>query len=183
VTGRHYRSAFAPTRGPFARRLARPSSGSARGTIDVVEEGDRLMLAFDARGLVPVVVQDADARDVLMLGWMNAEALRHTLESGWMHFWSRARRTIWRKGECSGQAQRLVELRVDDDQDCLLASVRLTGGASCHTGYRSCFFRELDRLPGTSDGRLRFREHRKVFDPAIAYALHAATPTGNVHGN
>ena len=97
-------------------------------------------LRFDKDGLVPAVAQQHDTGEVLMLAWMNREAVTRTLETGCVHYWSRSRNALWRKGERSGQHQRLVELRIDCDGDALLLLVDQTGVA-CHTGRRSCFFR------------------------------------------
>jgi phosphoribosyl-AMP cyclohydrolase len=97
-------------------------------------------LRFDEEGLVPAVAQQHDTGEVLMLAWMNREAVMRTLETGRVHYWSRSRNTLWRKGERSGQGQRLIELRIDCDGDALLLRVEQTGVA-CHTGRRSCFFR------------------------------------------
>ncbi|MDP9328066.1 MAG: phosphoribosyl-AMP cyclohydrolase [Actinomycetota bacterium] len=99
-------------------------------------------LRFDERGLIPVIVQDAENGDVLMLAWVNRNALDRTLAEGRMVFWSRSRQELWRKGDTSGHVQHLVELRVDCDEDVLLARVHQEG-AACHTGERSCFFRRL----------------------------------------
>jgi phosphoribosyl-AMP cyclohydrolase len=99
-------------------------------------------LRFDERGLIPLVVQDAENGDVLMLAWANREALERTLAEGRMVYWSRSRKELWRKGDTSGHVQHLVELRVDCDEDVLLARVHQEG-AACHTGERSCFFRRL----------------------------------------
>lgn len=140
-----------------------------RGPVQEVEEGQRLMPLFDERGLLPVIVQDAVSGEVLMLGWMNREALTLTIQTGYSHFWSRARQKLWRKGEQSGQAQRVRHILIDDDQDCLLIKVELTGGASCHVGYRSCFFRELEWSPGQTEFKLRYLETEKVYDPIAAY--------------
>ncbi|MCF3594346.1 phosphoribosyl-AMP cyclohydrolase [Rhodobacteraceae bacterium LMO-12] len=96
-------------------------------------------LTYDAQGLLPVIAQDAESGEVLMLAWMNAEAVARTLESGRVTYWSRSRAAFWVKGESSGHTQELVELRVDCDRDCLLAVVRQTGPA-CHTNRRSCFY-------------------------------------------
>ena len=100
---------------------------------------DPASLSFDARGLVPVIAQDHLTRDVLMLAWMNAEAVARTLQSGQVTYWSRSRSAFWVKGETSGNIQRLIEMRLDCDRDCLLVLVEQTGPA-CHTGERSCFF-------------------------------------------
>ena len=100
---------------------------------------DLATLAYDARGLIPAVAQDHATGDVLMLAWMNAEAVGRTLATGRVTYWSRSRADFWVKGETSGHVQRLVEMRVDCDRDCLLIMVNQTGPA-CHTGRRSCFF-------------------------------------------
>ena len=97
-------------------------------------------LAFDRDGLVAAVAQQHDTGEVLMLAWMNRAAVQETLETGWVCYWSRSRRTLWRKGETSGHVQRLIELRVDCDGDAVLLRVDQTGPA-CHTGEHSCFFR------------------------------------------
>jgi phosphoribosyl-AMP cyclohydrolase / phosphoribosyl-ATP pyrophosphohydrolase len=106
--------------------------------------------AFDASGLIPCVVQDVDRGTVLMVAWMNAIALRLTRETGVMHFWSRSRNALWKKGETSGNTLAVVELRVDCDADTVLAIVRPAGPA-CHTGERSCFYRALDGSPVPAD--------------------------------
>ena len=96
-------------------------------------------IAFDERGLVPAIAQRHDSGEVLMMAWMSAESLAETLATGRVTYWSRSRAELWRKGETSGHVQRLVELRVDCDRDCLLVLVEQTGPA-CHTNRRSCFF-------------------------------------------
>lgn len=101
-------------------------------------------LTFDEAGLIPVVVQDASSGEVLMVAWANREALELTLAEGRMVYWSRSRQELWRKGDTSGHAQHLQELRVDCDADAVLARVHQQG-AACHTGERSCFFRTLER--------------------------------------
>ena len=103
---------------------------------------DPATLTFSADGLVPCIAQDADTGEVLMMAWMNAEAVARTLETGRVTYWSRSRQAFWIKGESSGHVQELVELRVDCDRDCLLALVRQTGPA-CHTNRRSCFYTAL----------------------------------------
>lgn len=95
-------------------------------------------LTYDSRGLIPAIAQDAGTGEVLMMAWMNAEAVARTLETGRVTYWSRSRQAFWIKGETSGHVQDLVELRVDCDRDCLLLSIRQTGPA-CHTNRRSCF--------------------------------------------
>lgn len=114
-------------------------------------------VAFDDRGLVPVIAQQHDSGEVLMMAWMNRQALVETLSSGQVCYWSRSRGELWRKGETSGQTQKLVELRIDCDGDTLLVLVQQIGVA-CHTGRRSCFYRRLEEtgelleiLPVTTD--------------------------------
>ena len=102
-------------------------------------------LAFDADGLIPVIAQDADDGEILMLAWMNRESLHRTLDEGRMVYWSRSRSELWRKGDSSGHVQHWTEIRYDCDADVLLAKIHQEG-AACHTGERSCFFRTL---PGT----------------------------------
>ncbi|WP_167646178.1 phosphoribosyl-AMP cyclohydrolase [Mameliella alba] len=103
---------------------------------------DTSTLKYDDRGLIPCIAQDAEGGEVLMMAWMNAEAVARTLESGRVTYWSRSRQSFWIKGESSGHVQELVDLRVDCDRDCLLALVRQTGPA-CHTNRRSCFYTAL----------------------------------------
>jgi len=118
-------------------------------------------LKYGRSGLVTVVVQDVANGEVLMVAHANREALRRTLETGQVHFWSRSRRKLWRKGETSGHVQNLRELRIDCDGDVVLAKVEQVGGA-CHEGYRSCFFRRLE-----GGGWVVTAE--KVFDPGKVY--------------
>ena len=99
-------------------------------------------IKFDASGLIPVVVQDAETNEVLMLAYMNQESLQLTLQTGETHFWSRSRNELWHKGATSGNAQRVVELRLDCDADALLIRVHPAGPA-CHTGNQTCFYREI----------------------------------------
>jgi len=103
---------------------------------------DPKSLKFDDKGLIPAIAQDATSGEVLMMAWMNAEAVARTLETGRVTYWSRSRQSFWVKGETSGHVQELVDLRFDCDADCLLALVRQTG-AACHTGRRSCFYRAV----------------------------------------
>jgi phosphoribosyl-AMP cyclohydrolase len=99
-------------------------------------------LTYDGRGLIPCIAQDHETGEVLMLAWMNEQAIERTLATGLVTYWSRSRQAFWRKGETSGHLQHLVDLRIDCDRDCLLALVRQVGPA-CHTGRRSCFFTAL----------------------------------------
>jgi len=111
------------------------------------EEGLALAPRFNSDGLIAAIAQDADTGEVLMLAWMNAEALRLTLETGAATYWSRSRQALWRKGETSGHGQAVVEARIDCDQDAVLLRVRQTGPA-CHTGRGNCFYRRLTRDGG-----------------------------------
>jgi phosphoribosyl-AMP cyclohydrolase len=105
-------------------------------------EFDPNRLKYDANGLIPAVAQDAETGEVLMMAWMNAEAVARTLETGRVTYWSRSRQAFWIKGETSGHVQDLVEMRIDCDSDCLLLLIRQTGPA-CHTNRRSCFYRAV----------------------------------------
>ena len=118
-----------------------------------LEEGVAFTSRFSADGLVTCVAVDAASGEVLMLAHMNAEAIEKTLATGVMHYWSRSRQKLWRKGETSGQIQSVVELRVDCDQDAVLARVKVGGdGGACHTGRRSCFYRRVE--PAADGARL-----------------------------
>ena len=130
-----------------------------------IEEGLALRPKFDAAGLVTCVTTDAANGDVLMVAHMNDEALRKTIETGEAWYYSRSRKALWRKGESSGNIQRVVGMRVDCDQDAVWIRVEQSGGAACHTGRRSCFYRAVTR-----DGTLSFVDADRVFDPATVYA-------------
>ncbi|MEM6634909.1 MAG: phosphoribosyl-AMP cyclohydrolase [Pseudomonadota bacterium] len=104
---------------------------------------DTASLRFDDKGLIPAIAQDANNGDVLMMAWMNAEAVQRTLETGHVTYWSRSRQEFWVKGATSGHVQELVDLRIDCDRDCILVKVHQTG-AACHTGRRSCFFTAVE---------------------------------------
>ncbi len=121
----------------------------APGNTVELERGATLTPRFGPDGLIAAVVTHADTGEVLMLAWMNAEALQATLDSGEAHYWSRSRGVLWRKGATSGQVQRVAEVRVDCDQDAVWLKVRPQGdGGACHVGFRSCFYRVVE------DGRL-----------------------------
>ncbi|SRR5258708_3215725 len=120
-------------------------------------------LKLDDKGLVPAVVQDAKDGTVLMVAYMNPESLRRTLRQKKSVFWSRSRKSFWLKGESSGNVQRVKEIRIDCDGDCLLIKVEQIGGAACHTGHRSCFYRKAG--PG---GRLKVTG-KPLFDPNKVY--------------
>ena len=150
-----------------------PEDFAPRTSIAQVEQGTSLAPRFDANGLIPVVTTDQTTCDVLMMGVMTAEAMRLTIQTGEAHYWSRSRQCLWHKGATSGFVQRVVEMRIDDDQDAVWLRVDVAGGASCHVGYRSCFYRAV---PMGESGPLRFTEHAKVFDPVAVYG-DAPNPT------
>jgi phosphoribosyl-AMP cyclohydrolase len=153
-----------------------------RRTIEQVEEGHELAPKFDEHGLIPAVTTDHATGEVLMMGYMNAEALSRTIETGEAHYFSRSRQALWRKGATSGLVQTVVELLIDDDQDCVWLKVDVAGGASCHVGYRSCFYRAIPTgadVPKSGGKRplpLRFTTTEKVFDPKVVYG-DAPNPT------
>ena len=139
---------------------------TARTSIAQVEEGSDLAPRFDAAGLITCVTTDSASGEVLMVGYMNQEALTLTVQTGEAHYWSRSRQTLWHKGASSGLMQTVVEMRIDDDQDAVWLRVTVAGsGASCHVGYRSCFYRSINLRTGA----LRFVETQKTFDPAAVY--------------
>ncbi len=149
---------------------------AARQTIEQVEEGRELAPKFDEQGLIACVTTSAKSGEVLMLGYMNQEALTRTIETGEAHYYSRSRKVLWHKGATSGLVQKVVEMRIDDDQDAVWIRVAMDGEeASCHVGYRSCFYREV---PTGKSGEvtLAFREEEKVFDPKQVYG-DAPNPT------
>ncbi len=131
-----------------------------------IEEGLTLQPKFDASGLVTCVATDAATGDVLMVAHMNEAALRETIESGEAWYFSRSRNALWRKGETSGHVQRVVEMRLDCDQDAIWIRVEQTG-AACHTGRRSCFYRRVTE--GEGGARLTFVDADKLFDPDKVY--------------
>ena len=137
-----------------------------------LEEGLRLTPHLNGGGLLAAVATDADTGEVLMLAWMNAEALARTIETGEAHFWSRSRQRLWRKGEESGNTLEVVEMRTDCDQDAVWMRVRMRGQqAACHTGHRTCFYR---RIPvgggaGAASAGLAHAGTPRVFDPSKVY--------------
>ncbi|MEM6511806.1 MAG: phosphoribosyl-AMP cyclohydrolase [Pseudomonadota bacterium] len=153
-----------------------------RLSIEQVEEGDDLAPKFDDRGLITVVTTDADSGELLMQGYMNPEALRLSIQTGEAHYWSRSRQVLWHKGATSGFVQKIRELLVDDDQDCIWLRVEVAGGASCHVGYRSCFYRSVpvgqDFDQRSAEGKidLVWTDTEKVFDPQDVYG-DAPNPT------
>ena len=149
---------------------------SPRLSVEQVEEGTELAPKFDSHGLLPVVTTDAATGEVLMLGYMNDEALAKTIETGQAHYWSRSRQCLWHKGATSGFVQTVVEMRVDDDQDSIWLRVQIEGGASCHVGYRSCFYRSVPLGGEAGSVVLNLVEQIKTFDPRTVYG-DAPNPT------
>ena len=159
--------------------MATTGSGlfASRESIKQVEEGAELAPKFDENGLIPVVTTDAESGEVLMHGYMNAEALTKTIQTGEAHYWSRSRQALWHKGATSGLIQKVVEIRIDDDQDAVWLRCEVQGGASCHIGDRSCFFRSVPVGAATdAPAKLTFEESEKVFDPEEVYG-DAPNPT------
>jgi len=139
---------------------------SASSGIDEREEGLSLQPKFDASGLVTCVATDAATGEVLMVAHMNDEALRKTIASGEAWYFSRSRNALWRKGETSGQTQRVVEMRVDCDQDAVWIRVQQQG-AACHTARKSCFYRKVEASDGGA--KLSFVDAERLFDPKAVY--------------
>ena len=142
-----------------------------RDNIKEVEEGKYLSPKFDENGLIPVITTDFQTGDILMHGYMNDEALKKTIETKEVHYWSRSRKKIWRKGQVSGFVQIVKEIRIDDDQDSVWLSVDIGNGASCHVGYRSCFYRSipLGKIKNEKELEMEFKEKKKIFDPKKVY--------------
>jgi phosphoribosyl-AMP cyclohydrolase len=148
----------------------KPVMFAPQGTLEQIEEGHVFSPKFDANGLVTCVVADAWTGEVLMVAHMNAEALAKTIETGEAWYFSRSRGKLWKKGETSGHLQHVIEMRVDCDQDALLLRVEQAGGAACHTGRESCFYRSVplrERAGRTLP--LEFRNAERKFDPAKVY--------------
>ena len=140
-----------------------------------IEEGLSFAPQFGADGLITAVVTDVQSSDVLMVAHMNAQAVAKTIETGEAWYYSRSRRKLWKKGESSGHVQRVVELRVDCDQDALWLKVEQQGAGACHTGRRSCFYRAVP-LGKTGTVTLEFRNGDKTFDPRSVYGGVPAKP-------
>jgi phosphoribosyl-AMP cyclohydrolase len=140
-----------------------------RRSVKQVEEGTELVPKFDDEGLIPAVATDYHTGELLMQGYMNAEALSKTIETGEAHYYSRSRRVLWHKGATSGLVQTVRELLIDDDQDCVWLRVEVAGGASCHVGYRSCFYRRIPIGADANKRVLQFTDTEKVFDPKAVY--------------
>jgi phosphoribosyl-AMP cyclohydrolase len=161
--------------------VSKPSVFPAPSSKTESEEGAVFAPRFDADGLLPVVATSAATGEVLMFAYMNAEALARTIETSEAHYWSRSRGRLWRKGEESGNTQRVVEMRIDCDQDAIWLKVEQRGkDAACHTGRKSCFYRAvpLGAAPGGGVS-LRFVDAERQFDPQAVYR-HAGAAKGTL---
>jgi phosphoribosyl-AMP cyclohydrolase len=148
-----------------------------RQSIKQVEESVDLAPKFDSSGLIAVVTTDYLSGELLMQGYMNEEALKQTITIGEAIYYSRSRKSLWHKGKTSGLIQIVKEILIDDDQDCIWLKVNVKGGASCHVGYRSCFYRSIPFGSNKSSNiTLQFKEKEKVFDPKEVYG-DAPNPT------
>lgn len=143
-----------------------------RTSVEQIELGDELAPRFDANGLMPAIVLNIEDGMILMLGNMDQEALTLTLQTRDVHFFSRSRQALWRKGEHSGFTQSVERVLIDDDQDALILQVRINGPGSCHVGYSSCFYREVDMASVKQSGpaKLEMIEHEAAFDAQSVYA-------------
>tara|TARA_B110000259_G_C13849841_1_gene336312 strand:- start:263 stop:721 length:459 start_codon:yes stop_codon:yes gene_type:complete len=139
-----------------------------RKSIFEVEEGKLLTPKFDSKGLIPVITTDHKNDEVLMHGYMNKIAFRKSIETKEAHYWSRSRKALWHKGKTSGFVQKIKDIRIDDDQDAVWLKVDIGNGASCHVGYKSCFYRSVS-LGKANKIKLKFKEKKKKFDPNKVY--------------
>ena len=142
-----------------------------RENVAAIEEGKLLSPKFDQDGLIPVITTDYKTGEVLMHGYMNSDALKKTIETKEAYYWSRSRKKVWHKGETSGFIQKVIEIRIDDDQDSVWMSVDIGDGASCHVGYKSCFYRTvpLGKIQNAEKIEMEFKDKKKKFDPNIVY--------------
>ena len=142
-----------------------------RENVAEIEEGNLLSPKFDNDGLIPVITMCSKTKDILMHGYMNVEALKKTIETKEAHYFSRSQKKIWHKGKISGFIQKILEIRIDDDQDSIWLTVDIGKGASCHVGYRSCFFRAipLGKIEDAKKIEMKFIEKQKSFDPKKIY--------------
>ena len=145
-----------------------------RKSVEEVEEGNKFSPKFDNAGLIPVVTTEVESGVLLMHAYMNKEALKLTIEKNEAHYYSRSRECVWHKGATSGFVQKVREILIDDDQDCVWLKVEVVGDASCHVGYNSCFYRKISNDEGKIS--LKFTEKEKVFDPEEVYG-DAPNPT------
>ena len=155
-----------------------PDKFHKRLSVEEVEEGDTLSPKFDDKGLIPCVTSDFKTNEILMVGYMNEEALTQTIENGEAYYFSRSRKIVWHKGATSGLIQTVKEIRIDDDQDSIWLSVEVGGsGASCHVGYKSCFYRSIPLKNEVNlNLKLNWEEKEKLFNPDEVYG-NAPNPT------
>ena len=140
-----------------------------RLSVEFVEEGNILAPKFNKEGILPVVVTETKSGMVLMIGYMNKDALDQTILTKQGHYWSRSRKVLWKKGESSGMVHNVDDILIDDDQDSIWLKVTIEGlGASCHVGYKSCFYRSVNKI-NNGEVTLNFTETEKVFDPEVVY--------------
>jgi len=140
-----------------------------RLSVEFVEEGNILAPKFNKEGILPVVVTETKSGMVLMIGYMNKDALDQTILTKQGHYWSRSREVLWKKGESSGMVHNVDDILIDDDQDSIWLKVTIEGlGASCHVGYKSCFYRSVNKIDN-GEVTLNFIETEKVFDPEVVY--------------
>ena len=149
-----------------------------RKSVVQVEESTDLAPKFDKNGLIPVITTDFISREILMQGYMNRDAFLKTIALGEAIYYSRSRKSLWHKGKKSGFIQKIKEILIDDDQDCVWLKVEVIGGASCHVGYRSCFYRIIPFGNNIDKSKiiLKFTEKEKIFDPKKIYK-NAKNPT------
>ena len=142
-----------------------------RENVADIEEGKLLSPKFDNDGLIPVVTTCSATKEILMHGYMNVEAFKLTIETQEAHYWSRSKNKIWHKGEISGFRQKVIEMRIDDDQDAIWVTDDIGDGSSCHVGYRSCFYRDipLGKINDSQKIEMNFKEKNKIFDPKKIY--------------
>ena len=142
-----------------------------RISVEEVEEGLSLTPKFDENGLIPCITTDNNTGEVLMVGYMNAESLTKTIENGEAYYFSRSQQKIWHKGSVSGLKQKIIDMKIDDDQDSIWISVDVSGsGASCHVGYKSCFYRSIPLKSKVDDNiELIMDDEEKLFDPEEVY--------------
>ena len=142
-----------------------------RENVTEVEEGKYLSPKFNEKDLIPVITMDVKTKEILMHGYMNDEALKKTIETKEVHYWSRSKNKIWHKGKISGFRQKVIEMRIDDDQDAVWVTVDIGDGSSCHVGYRSCFYRNipLGKINDSQKIEMNFKEKKKIFEPKKIY--------------
>ena len=142
-----------------------------RENVTEIEEGKFLSPKFNKEGLIPVITMDVKSKDILMHGYMNDKALKKTIDTKEVYYWSRSKKKIWHKGEISGFKQKVIEIRIDDDQDALWITVDIGNGGSCHVGFKSCFYRSipLGKIKNLKKIEMKFKEKKKIFDPKKIY--------------